>query len=110
MSTPNQLKDLKLDDGQIEELSANSDQLVLTLKTWEEKKQLVRFKGVIAFEAVGAVGVDLSHATSGGFDEYVVRSLALIEEKPDTAICYALFSSWSDVPVLKVVASGFDVV
>lgn len=110
MSTQTLIKDLKLADAQIVELLANNDQLTLTLKTWDEKKQTLRFNEVVAFEVNGAVGSELSHATDDGFKEYVAESLARIEAESSATRCYALFSSWSEHPLVRIVASGFDVV
>ena len=98
------MNELNLADAHIDDLRAAQDSVDLRLTTWDGKPLRLLFSGVIAFESEGALGTDLSHLTAGGHIDYVRRAADRAEIDEAAVRCFAFVSSWSDVPVLKIVA------
>jgi hypothetical protein len=96
--------DLKVSDGRVTEIVIRGRKLFLCLQDWKERSTAVTFEDVIGFEGIGAIDDDLSHAEESTDDPLIQQVCRQANVSIEGYRCFSLFSSWTDKPLLRIVA------
>ncbi len=101
--------ELPLSDAVVVDVVIQPDVVVVNCLDWKEVPMRLEFEGVIAVELYNPIGVDLSHGALIDDDELLKEALRRLEddEISSSYYCFGIWSAWSDLAVLKVVAESF---
>lgn len=102
-------RDGNVGDGRITGIVIRGDEALVHLQDGQERAVVLNFAGVVGFEAIGAIGTDLSHAGELPDDPMIPRACHAAGEPADGLHCFTMFSAWSDEPILKIIAGSFAI-
>jgi hypothetical protein len=97
-------RDLRISDGRVTEVVIREGGALVRLRDWQDHLVAVTFDDVIAFEGIGAMDADLSHAQDSTEDPLIRKATGQANESPEGYRCFSLISAWTDEPLLKIVA------
>lgn len=101
-----QLGELELADASILKIESTSANVKITLRDWKGKKWLIMFNEFLALQNFNIEGEDLSHIqikTEDLFKTFVMK--AFQDESFERFLCFDFYGVWSDMALLKVVAT-----
>lgn len=105
---PTNFTEYRANDGSITKLSVVDGDVQVLVRNWREEMEIINFRDVIGLEAYSFSNTALSHATETASDPLLERSCSVGGEQAVEFRCYAFFSAWADLPVLKIVARSFS--
>ena len=98
------MKDLVINDGEIERIASSAGLLEVVFKDWKENRWLLSIDELIAFESIGAEGESLGELVIEEQNEYKSKILKLLPEEADLKTSVFVFkSAWSGLPVLQAI-------
>lgn len=100
----------RLDDATITKLTVEAAIVRLKVRNWQEEMHDLVFEDVVGIESMSFINSSLSHGEDLATDDFLNRCCAIAEENPMEFRCFAFYSAWSDLPILKIVARGFRVI
>jgi hypothetical protein len=101
--------DYRVDDGYIQKLCIVDGNAQVYLLNWREEREIIIFQDVIGLEAYSFTNTSLSHVAEISSDSLLERSTSIEGIQPTEFRCYAFFSAWTNLPILKIVARSFIV-
>jgi hypothetical protein len=101
--------DLKVSDSQITEILLVGDEVRLTLRDRQGRRKVIKFEGVVGVEAIGATGVDLSHAGESSDDPCIRKACEHAGVPLKGHRSFTLTWAWTNEPVLRIIARGFHI-
>lgn len=98
------MKDLVINDGEIERIASSAGLLEVVFKDWKENSWLLSIDELIAFESIGAEGETLGELVIEEDNEYKNKILNLLPEEASLKTSVFVFkSAWNDFPVLQAI-------
>ncbi|AMX03141.1 hypothetical protein [Microbulbifer thermotolerans] len=103
------MKDLVINDGEIEKISSAAGYLEIIFKDWREDKWILSIDELIAFESIGAEGETLGSFIIEEQNEYKNKILKLMPEEENLKTNVFVFkSAWNDIPVLQAIGKSIN--
>ncbi|RCJ26490.1 hypothetical protein A6S26_13870 [Nostoc sp. ATCC 43529] len=99
----------QLIDGKIGEISLVNGKLYLSFQTDDEKDLTLVFRDVAGVEMFNIQNAELSKWTVSLNDPFTERAKKLSEKHTEKLVCYAFWSPWLEEPVMRILASDFEI-
>ncbi|WP_193195514.1 hypothetical protein [Nostoc sp. MG11] len=103
------LANLQLVDGQIGEISLVNGTLSVHFQTDDAKDLMLVFTNVAGVEMFNIQNAELSKWTISLNDPFIERARKLSEKHTEGLVCYAFWSPWLEEPLMRVLASDFEI-
>ncbi|MDM9380381.1 hypothetical protein QUB80_06650 [Chlorogloeopsis sp. ULAP01] len=103
------LTNFQLVDGQIGEISLVNGTLYVHFQTDDEKDLTLVFTDVAGVEMFNIQNAELSKCTVNLNDPFIERATKLSEKHTEKLVCYAFWSPWLEEPLMRILASDFEI-
>lgn len=97
----------RLADGCIIRLIAENDNVQIHVLNWRNEVDVLVFSNVIGFSSCNMLNASLSYGTETNDDPLLTHCCIGSEESEAGFQCFSFFSSWTDLPILKIIASSY---
>jgi hypothetical protein len=103
------LASFQLVDGKIGEISLVNGTLYVHFQTDDEKDLTLVFKDVAGVEIFNIQNAELNKWTVSFNDPFRERVRKLSEKHTENLVCYAFWSPWLEEPLMRILASDFQI-
>lgn len=104
-----ELKNLRIDDGQIQKITSTIDCVYVIFQDWQGTLWNLKFDNVIAIENFSIEGEDVGNWSIQSDNEFITLARNISQEPDLPVFCYSFFSAWTEKIRLRIVASNCEV-